>query len=188
MEATSAKHGQETLDFEAIYREHYQQLFSFGYHLCANKEMAKDAIQEVFLIMWERRDKINEIDHLSAYLRKVTHRQVVKRIKEANKFSKHDDDRNLEIPTASYEDLVIGLEIETDQRNLLKRALELLSTTEKEMLRLKYFKSMNYDQIAEQTGKSKQTIYNQVFKAIGKLKTALNPMILLPIVDFFFSM
>lgn len=186
MEETDAKHGRNTLDFEAIYRKHYQQLFSFGYHLCANKEMTKDAIQEVFLIMWERRDKIGEIDHLPAYLRKVTHRQVIKRIKEANKFNKHDDDRNLEIPTASYEELVIGLETEADQRQLLQRALETLSATEKEMLRLKYFKALNYDQIAERTGKSKQTIYNQVFKAIGKLKKVLNPLVLLLLIYLFF--
>lgn len=179
MEDTHETSGQDAVDFENIYRENYQRLFSFGYQLCADKEMTKDALQEVFLIMWERRGTIGGIEHLPAYLRKITHRQVVKRIKEARSTVHNHDGIEPEQSVASYEELVIGLEMESDQRNRLKEALAMLSTTEKEMLRLKYLQSMNYDQIAAQTGKSKQTIYNQVFKAIGKLKNILAPSILL---------
>jgi len=167
--------GREMVDFERIYRQNYQQLFSFGYQLCANRDLTKDALQEVFLIIWERKAKLGEIDNLPAYLKKITHRQIIKRYKADKVYQLEIDDKTLEIPVPSYEDLLLGLEQKEDQRNMLAGALDSLSPTEKEMIKQKFLLALSYDQIAERTGKTKQTIYNQVFTALRKLKKVITP-------------
>lgn len=141
--------------------------------MCADRELTKDVIQSLFLELWEKRAQLGEITYWNAYLKKSLHRKLLGELKKPNHHLKAIHTSTQEPSTPSYEELLINFQMEEDKRCDLKEAIQLLSEQEKTMLRLRFNEGMNYEEIAKDTGKSKQTIYNQIFSAIKKLRKTL---------------
>src|SRR6056300_55888 len=48
------------------------KLFRIAYNVVGNRMEAEDVVQEVFIKLWERREKMNEIDNIEAWSIRVT--------------------------------------------------------------------------------------------------------------------
>ena len=165
--------------FEQLFTLLYQDLFASGFRLCADKELTKDAIQELFLELWQKRNQLSDIQNVKAYFQTSLRRKIIRKIKEQRKKNYQSLDDNIrEIAMPSYEKLLIAAQDEISKKTSLQNALKSLSPQQSEMLQLRFFKEMSYQNIAEKTGKSKQTIYNQVFDAIKKLRKIMTMFIL----------
>jgi len=157
--------------FEQLFTLLYQDLYSSGFRLCGDKELTKDSIQELFLELWQKRKQLSDIQNVKAYFKTSLRRKIIRKIKEQRKRNYQSlDDAIREIPVPSYEQLLIVAQDDLVEKSRLQKALKSLSPQQLEMLKLRFFKEMTYQKIAETTGKSKQTIYNQVFDAVKKLR------------------
>ena len=54
--------------FEDLYRHYFVRLFRFCFSIIHIKEPAEEIVNDVFLQLWKRRDRLAEIDNLSVYL------------------------------------------------------------------------------------------------------------------------
>jgi len=164
------------LDFERFFMTHYKVLFSVGYRLCGDKELTKDLLQSFFLELWESRFQSQNIQYLEAYLKKAFHRKIVKALQKntANQVSLKNKIQPLSVP--SYESLLINFQIEKKQKEQLETAINNLPNQQKEVLSLRFKEGLDYDEIAVSTGKSRQTIYNQIHGAIQKLRKSFRPI------------
>ena len=54
--------------FQAFFVDYYPVLVSFAMKYLENQETAEDIVQDVFVKIWETREKLGGIDNLSAYL------------------------------------------------------------------------------------------------------------------------
>ena len=54
--------------FQILFINYYSVLVSFAMKYLDNQEAAEDIVQDVFVKIWESREKLGEIDNLSAYL------------------------------------------------------------------------------------------------------------------------
>lgn len=166
-------------DFEELFLTYYQSLFLVGYRLCANKEMTKDVLQSFFLELWEKRNQLNKVEHWNAYLRKAFYRRILQELKKNRLLTEQLTESNSsKKSTPSYETLLINFQSDITRQNDLKKALDNLPIQQKEMLNLRFYEGWSYEEIAANTGKSKQTIYNQIYQAIKKLKETLTVFIL----------
>jgi len=157
--------------FEQLFTLLYQDLFLSGIRLCGDKELIKDSIQELFLEMWQKRNQLSDIQNVKAYFQTSLRRKIIRKIKDQRKKNYQSlDDSIREIPVPSYEKLLIAAQDDLSEKSRLQKALKMLSPQQFEMLKLRFFKEMSYQNIAEETGKSKQTIYNQIFDAVKKLR------------------
>jgi len=160
-------------EFENLFLSHYQSLFSMGFKMSGRRELTKDCIQSLFLELWENRGRLSEVEHWNAYLKKSLYRKIASELKKPlvntkelnSSFSKHSD--------PSYEELLINFQNNESKRKDLHAALNNLPEKERKVLRSRFYEGMSYDEIAETTGKSKQTVYNQIFSAVKRLKKAL---------------
>lgn len=57
--------------FETLYRRQERRLYAFALRLTQRPETAADLSQEVFAKVWENRSKIESLDHLARWLRRV---------------------------------------------------------------------------------------------------------------------
>ncbi len=164
------------LDFERFFMTHYKVLFGLGYRLCGDKELTKDLLQSFFLQLWENRFQSQNIQYLEAYLKKAFHRKVVKTLQKntANQLALKNQSNSLSVP--SYESLLINLQTEKKQKIQLETAINKLPNQQKEILSLRFKEGLDYAEIATSTGKSQQTIYNQIHSAIQKLRKSFHPI------------
>ncbi len=164
------------MDFERFFHTNYKVLFRVGYHLTADKEWTKDLLQSFFLELWESRFQSINIQYLEAYLKKSFHRKVVKAIQ--SKTSKLEKQKSVPTPisTPSYETLLVNFQENQQLRHQLSKAIQQLPPQQNKALTLRFQQGLDYQEIAETTGKSTQTIYNQIHQALQKLKFFLKKL------------
>jgi RNA polymerase sigma factor (sigma-70 family) len=159
--------------FEEIFLSNYASLFSLGYKMSGDRDLSKDLIQTLFMELWENWHKIGEVTYWNAYLRKAFYRKMVLALKQNRLISGDISDKNMLAAAPSYEDLLIQFQSDEASRLTLQTALAQLPEQERAVLNLRFYDGLSYAEIAESTGKSKQTIYNQVFNALTKLRNGL---------------
>ncbi len=158
--------------FLQIYNTYYAALFKYGFALSADKELTKDTIQELFLEIWHTRSSITGgILNVKAYLFTWLRRKISRTIalKTREKLSELNDNISLHYE-ASYEELLIALQVDKARKEKLTRALQKLTKKQKEIIRLKYFENLTYEAIAAKTSLSTRTVYNTIYEALRHLR------------------
>jgi RNA polymerase sigma factor (sigma-70 family) len=161
--------------FLAIYENHYQSLFSYGFSLTADRELTKDCIQELFMEIWKTRLTLNKkVSNIRAYLftwlrRKIFH-ELSRLSGEKNNHGQFEDSLSTILP---YEDLLIAFQRTEEEKFKLQSALKKLSKGQLEVVRLKFFENLSYDEIASKTSLSIRTIYNLIYEALGHLRESM---------------
>ncbi|CAG5067366.1 hypothetical protein DYBT9623_00086 [Dyadobacter sp. CECT 9623] len=158
--------------FEQLMSMHFQGLFHYGSKFSRDKEFVKDAIQDLFLILWEKRRKLShEVvvrPYLMASLRRLMHRSQQSRFPILD-ISKDNQEANFEIAFSVEQDY-IEHESTIVLANKLKHLLDQLPTRQKEVIYLKFFQEMDRTQISEIMDISPQTVSNLLQIAIKQLK------------------
>jgi DNA-directed RNA polymerase specialized sigma24 family protein len=94
--------------FTDIYKTYYQFLFVTGFKKCANRELAKDCIHEMFLEIWKKRKELPPVQHVGYYLKTYLVRKILRELpKEQHLHVATNDDDNLSGVELPYEDLII---------------------------------------------------------------------------------
>lgn len=156
-----------------LYRAHYQHLFSIGLHLFGDREIALDCINDLFLDLWNKREKLPYVENPEAYLTTCYKRELIHKKEKDLKFSSQLISETTMPLEFSYEDLLISSQSSEELRIQLKRAIQTLTPRQLDILRLKYFDRKSYDEIALIHQSAPKTIYNQVCIAIKHLRLAM---------------
>lgn len=166
--------------FLSIYECHYNALFSYGFSLTANTELTKDCIQELFLEIWLKKDKINsEVENIRSYLFTWLRRKIFKELGhlEGEK-SINERTQNLDENILPYEDLLIAFQYSEEKKEKLRSALSKLTKKQLEIIRLKFFENLSYAEIATKTSLKQRTVYNLIYEAIQNLRLYMRMMVI----------
>ena len=72
--------------FAILYNQHIDNLYSYGTKLCNDEEAVKDSLQELFLELFLKRDKIKvSPENLKFYLTLALKRSLVKKLQSGRK-------------------------------------------------------------------------------------------------------
>jgi RNA polymerase sigma factor (sigma-70 family) len=158
--------------FLSLYTKYYHSLLFIGLKEIKDAQLVKDTIQQLFLYLWEKRETIHEANNVKSYLvtsflrklsadwiksRKACHLEVV--------WNNYTQDP----PPTPEENLII----KDDQHHLvhlLMNHLQHLPNRQRELIILKFYEKLSYDEIVERTGLSHRTVYNKIHEALKKLK------------------
>ncbi len=158
-----------------LYNEHYIGLMNYGLKVTSNREMTKDAITQILLRLWDNRSSLPDVINIRSYLLTTLRRELLAEIKMENKrHSKYTEaGQNLPAEEKSYEEVIIQLQQNNELNHKLLSALKTLTSREKELLQLKFFEDLDYEDIAERCIISKRTAYNIIHRALKTLKVIL---------------
>src|SRR4051812_15563905 len=54
--------------FEAVFKEHYNQLANYAFSILKNEQDAEDVVQEIFVKIWNNNPEVVATDHIKYYL------------------------------------------------------------------------------------------------------------------------
>jgi RNA polymerase sigma factor (sigma-70 family) len=160
----------------ALFRLYYTSLFDYGTKFIQDEEQAKDAIQELFLKLWETRDVLSTPQSVKAYLL-VSLRRILLRGAEKKR---NRDERNRvyidnDFPAIfSKEDLIIREEAEQQQGKCLIQAINQLSSRQKETLFLRYYHGLSNGEIAAVMEVNRQSVKNNLCRALKNVRGIIN--------------
>lgn len=153
----------------------YKILFNYGTKLCRDTSVVEDCIQDLFLELWQRRDYLAETEHLKFYLLKALRRKIYYENNKQQKWQQESLSANQEVDFIgefSIEAKII--EVETTEHHLKKLddVLSKLTKREREVIYLKFYQEMDYEQIANLMSINYQSARNLIHAAIKALKIA----------------
>lgn len=158
--------------FAYIYNLHVEVLFHYGTKLTNDDEMVKDAIQEVFLDLYLKREKNKtNPENLKFYLLLALKRNLIKKLKRNRKLVDVNlkDDLLFE-PEYSIEKTIIEQEEYKEINQRVVKALNLLSEKQKETIYLRFNESLEYSEIAKLLNISIESVRKQVYRALKSIR------------------
>lgn len=158
--------------FSFIFHKHYSFLFNYGTKLTSDKDLIKDSIQELFIILWESRTRLGDTVSIKFYLLKSFRRHVIRTlISNAKYIDKNHLLENYQSQlVSSYEKELIQDQSYHEQQFHLQEALSKLSPRQKEVLYLKFYENLSYQEITEVTLLNYQSVRNYIHQALQVLR------------------
>ena len=149
---------------------HYTDLFHWGMRFCSERELVKDCIQELFIGLWQIHGTVNEVENVRAYLLKSLKTKVLRELsKKHNQLYELNDDYDFNV-VFSADMRMIEDEYEVYQLKQLEKGLGQLSQRQQELIYLRFYQNLSYDQIAENMQIGRQSLYNLLQKALTSLR------------------
>lgn len=160
----------------ALYDRHYVGLLNYGIRLTGNRELTRDCITQILLRLWDNRAKLPPVENVRSYLLTCLRRELIGELKgETARMNRNLlVQRTLSDAELPYEEYLIESQTNQVLREKLVKAFEKLTEREKELLRLRFFEDLDYDEIAAQCSITKRTAYNIIHTAIKTLKADFN--------------
>jgi RNA polymerase sigma-70 factor (ECF subfamily) len=161
--------------FLALYRKYYHSLLFIGLKKIKDPNLVKDAIQQQFLYLWEKRESLSPANNvrsylINAFLRKLTadwiKTQQISKLELA--WSGFDQE-----PPATPEEKLIAHQDRQQIHQYLQQQLNTLPTRQRELIMMRFYEGLTYDEMAEKTGLTHRTIYNKTHEALKRLKQEL---------------
>ncbi len=161
--------------YRLLYERFSDLLYGYGMKIVADEAMVVDAIQSLFMNIFEKRRHLAAPSSVAAYLCRSLknilinemNSVAVRRRDEYNDASAGDYDFELELDA---ECAMIANENERERYRLFQEELNKLSRQQREMLYLRYYKGLEIEEIAKILDVSKRTVYNTTNNAIARLR------------------
>jgi RNA polymerase sigma-70 factor (ECF subfamily) len=168
------RHGDKEM-LVALYKEYYHILFFIGLKQINDSSLVKDAIHELFLYLWEKRETLQPARNIKNYI--VT--SFLRRLATDCKQCKKNGTLNM-VCIDSVKDTHLNPEeklLRKDQHihlgKLLTDQINELPGRQKELIVLKFYEGLAYEDIVQRTGLSHRTVYNKIHEGLKKLKSNL---------------
>jgi RNA polymerase sigma factor (sigma-70 family) len=156
--------------FASLFRRHYETLFRFGSKFTTDREMLEDCIQELFVELWQAKSRAPVVS-VKAYLLKSLKYKLLKVFRKKGKILPlSEGDGHFEW---SHENFLIDRQETDEKKQRVLTALEQLSSRQKEIIYLKYYQNLSYEEVSEIMNINYQVARNLLYQAIKSLKNIL---------------
>jgi RNA polymerase sigma factor (sigma-70 family) len=163
-----------------LFTTYYNKLFRTGLKYGASNEKVEEAIQSVFVDIWQYRKTLGEVQSFEAYLKGSLRKRLSKMAIADSKQPTTtpsvlgtENASEWQLSVEAYEEILIQQETDNSKRQELISSLEQLTPRQKELIILRYFEEMNYSDMAQKTGLQVDSIYKTIHEALKRLRTIL---------------
>jgi RNA polymerase sigma-70 factor (ECF subfamily) len=158
--------------FAALFREHYETLFRFGNKFTTDNELLEDCIQELFIELWQSKSQAPVLS-VKAYLLKSLKYKLLKSFRKKGKVLSLQDNGGEGYFEWSHEHFLITQQENDEKKQVVIKALGRLSSRQKEIIYLKYYQNLSYEEVSEIMNINYQVARNLLYQAIKSLKMIL---------------
>jgi RNA polymerase sigma factor, sigma-70 family len=160
--------GNETA-FSQIYQLYSGPLQAYGSKIFFDESIVQDAIQDIFIHLWNKRSTLPIVNNVRVYLLKCLRNRLFRILEKQGKIQHEIEDNLIGIP--SQEDSIILKELKKEQLLKLHFHLQNLPIRQREVIHLKFFQNLNTKEIATLLSINYQSVSNTIHRGLNTLKT-----------------
>lgn len=157
--------------FDTFFHAFYPSLCYFTNKIVQDRDAACDIVQEVFINIWSKKLKFDNIILLKSYLYKSAHNGAVNHLSKRSNREKIAKNIQLSNPPDQHE--IALFEVETDVFQQIFTAIEELPEECRRVFKMSYLENMDVKSIEETLGISASTIMTQRQRAKKYLRERL---------------
>lgn len=159
---------------EEIYTAHIDYLLQYGLRFTQDASLVEDCVHDLFVDLWRKRNSLGSPNSIRAYLLVALRRSILKKVQK--KFKQQSDKLPEDLPFAAelaIDQVIIASEVSEESAQALQKAVQELSSRQREVLYLRFYQEVPYEEICEMMGISYQSVRNLVSSAIRALRSLM---------------
>ena len=155
--------------FADLYERHKSAVYRYCFRMLTDSDTAEDATHDTFIKMFQNISSLQKTDSFLPWLFHIARNEVFMILRR----NRHNGTQHYDTVWDETTPLVIAMSTETTE--LVQRTLQNLKSEYREVLILREYEQLSYQQIAEITGDTESSVKSRLFKArqaiAKKLKT-----------------
>ena len=167
--------------FDRIYVMYYSRMLRFAKEYVVFEEDAENVVQDVFLLLWEKREVLDIRISLVSYLFSLVKNRSLDYLR--HKVVAEEYKQELSFKLMSLEQLNYTFSSEEDIEKVIANAIDKLPERCREIFLKSRIEGMKYREIAEELNISLKTVENQMNIAYKKIRAELKDYF--PLLIFF---
>jgi RNA polymerase sigma factor (sigma-70 family) len=151
-----------------LFGMYYPHLFKYGIKIVQDEQVLEDCIQELFIELWQHKNPPPTLS-VKAYLLKALKYKLYKTL--------HKKTRVLPDAVAfemSYESFIIAKQDDEEKVKKVLQAIDQLSNRQKEIIYLKFYQELSYEEVSEIMNINYQVARNLLHQAIKAMRKILS--------------
>ncbi|MEO9571355.1 MAG: RNA polymerase sigma-70 factor [Polaribacter sp.] len=155
--------------FKLLFDRYYKKLVDYTTSYTNDTQEAEDIVQQTFIILWTKRQKLSTEKSIKSYLYRITHNTYI----DTYRKQKRED-----IFFNELKEQALTERITEDPEILEKRIIKLKDVIERlpekcrEILHMNKFEGLKYKEISEQLDISIKTVESHMYVAYKKIREA----------------
>ncbi len=154
--------------FKELFDIFHPLIFHFSKRYLRSEYLAEEAVQDIFLKIWIKRESLVYVEDFSAWLFRLSRNYLLNVLKKASRENRIKDEIKLTLDEKDEEsDQLLG---QNEDIALLGKIMSMLPPQRQEVFRLCRFEEKSYDEVARVLGISKSTVNDHMVKAMKFVK------------------
>jgi RNA polymerase sigma factor (sigma-70 family) len=166
-----------------FYEKYADVLLKYGLSVSYHRELIQDCVQELFIQVWNRRQNLSTPRSVKYYLISSLRRIIMHELAKGRMATDDFPEDALSLREHESRDLE---EVEENINSKLIHAVRSLPARQQEVVFLRFFEKMSYDDIASLTGLDYQILRNTIHRSIKALHKQLLLTLDLLVIIFLF--
>lgn len=164
--------------FRLLVEKHSRSVFRLGFRLTGNAQDAEDVVQEAFLRAYRQLDRYDGRASFHTWIYRIASNYALDLLRGRKRVEQRKDENQISIvdTVPSDDPAADRLVYSTQVRQRLAEAMDELSEQERTAFVLRHYEGLSIDQIGEALGIAESATKNSIFRAVQKLRRALEPV------------
>ncbi len=175
----------ETAALDVIYNSHVDLLYSYGTKICANTGLVEDAIQDLFLYLLSKRGKLASPNFIRLYLLKSFKRILFEKMIKERQYLNNSEQHKFKFDLILEESEVLEKNLKEKKLEMIEGLIKNLDTGKREVLFLKFYSGLSYDEIGEIAGIKPDSAKKIVYRIITSFREIIKDKVIELLFIFF---
>lgn len=158
--------------YAGIYVDYFKKFYNYGRKFTQDTLVIEDSIQEVFLDIWSKKEKMLHMGSPDGYFFSSFRYTLFKKIKQSRGIIPVNEFE--EVPEFSVEYVLIDGETHLELLQHLQTALNALTPRQREAVFLRFYQGLSYEEIAGILNITVKATYKIMARSLLSLKEKMN--------------
>jgi len=143
-------------DFNDLVRQHNRNLYGYAFRILRNQEEAEDAVQEVFIKLWNLGKKLDEYNSIEALATTMVKNFCIDQLRKKKHLVQKENIQQDFLKTDTESPYELMVKRESD--NILNHIIDQLPDIYKNVIILREIEELSYEEIASKTEQNINTL------------------------------
>ncbi|MCO5286563.1 MAG: sigma-70 family RNA polymerase sigma factor [Chitinophagaceae bacterium] len=159
--------------FSWLYETYVDEIYSYGLRFVSDTGLIEDTIQDLYIRIWNNRNGLKIPPSVRNYLFTAFRNLLFRKLSRLSHVSTNEvkDDNHLFNWELPIEDEKVRDEEQNSRFKQLQKLIDVLTPHQREVLFLKYYYDLSYDEIADVMGLTVKAIYKVAGRAMKSMRT-----------------
>lgn len=174
--------------YTSLYHAYFRVLNNYGHKFTRDVNLIEDVIHDIFVNLWTSRENLGNPLSVKNYLYKSVRNMLLRKLRHKARFSdleEHDEHVPFEV---SFDHQLILNEEQKKIQETLKVVLNQLPPRQREIVFLRFYDGLSYEEIADIMGINVSSTYKLLYKALENLQQSLGSLVIVAIDALFHSL